>query len=164
MKLLLVGSTELVGRNGSPSSGSRRRVDDVVAPTSRAGRLRRSGSTKNSRNCRAGNHNCRLGQTGTPLASRFFAPPWLSPRTNQPNGANPSGNWLLGHGGQKGLLRSGRKCMNRMPKKFAVEVVSPVYPMRRSDWLCLSAEWVNLVVLIIRLFPTVVGQTPDRHA
>jgi hypothetical protein len=60
VKLLLVGSTELVGRNGSPSGGSRRRVDDVVAPRSRAGRLRRYGSTKNSRNCRAGNHNCRL--------------------------------------------------------------------------------------------------------
>ena len=34
-------------------------------------------------------------------------------------------------GGQKGFLHGGRKCMNRMPKKFAPLPVSPVYLLSR---------------------------------
>src|SRR5208282_4414180 len=35
-------------------------------------------------------------------------------------------------GGQKGCFRSSRKCMNRMPKKFANVLVSRVYLLTKS--------------------------------
>ena len=43
-----------------------------------------------------------------------------------PAEVNPSGNRRLAPSGQKGVPRSSRKCMNRMPEKFATVLVSPV--------------------------------------
>jgi hypothetical protein len=50
-----------------------------------------------------------IDQTAQPIKATFFSP-----------------------GGQKGFLRRGRTCMNRMPKKFASLPVSPVYLLRGS--------------------------------
>jgi len=104
--LLLVGSTELAGRNvlhlADRGHESRRRGGSG----SRAGRLRRYGARNNCRNCR-GNHNCRLpGQTGSYPWRRleFSAVPQLSPPNKARRaGRTQAGNRLLGPVVKKGV-------------------------------------------------------------
>lgn len=59
------------------------------------------------------------------------------PRTSHASGANPSRNWRFSPGGQKGFLHGSRKCMNRMPRKFADLLVSRVYLLNTRGWSAL---------------------------
>jgi hypothetical protein len=68
--------------------------------------------------------------------------------------SDPSGNRLLARVVKKEFLRGHRKCMNRMPKKFASLPVSPVSfeaictAATHNSSVCSDADWTwNILCL-----------------
>jgi hypothetical protein len=132
--LLLVGSTELAGRNvlhlADRGHESRRRGGSGEP----RGTTSALWSTNNCRNC-GGNHNCRLpGKQEVFPGGVWSFPPFHSyPRQIRPGErGEPKRKSALRPGGQKGCFRSSHKWMIRLIEEFRFGVVTRVYLLRQS--------------------------------